>query len=475
VAGLGLAVRLLLSPREIFWGPFFGINRLIEAWGAYEPVALYGGGYSAIMAPISALSGHDPRAVFFTNLALAAAAPPLIWALARMLGGRRAALAAGLALALLPAHVRLSATEVMHIAVLTLELISVAAAVGFTRVGGGALAVTSALAIGLAVHVRPEVAPMALLPAGWVLLHLQRRLVPWVVLAAAIIAGMLGARALALREVTSAPASYGALLSWDFWWAVLSPHVGPAGDERFTHAFVQLRLTPPLLPALAAAGVALAPRQPVIFLGLWWALAALPVLPKSWPLADALRLQLPAQAPLLLLAGLGAAAIAHRARAARGGRPGLIITALIALGALPYLPGRTWAGHQEWHLLQESLARVPDGATVLYDDGCLHHEPFGAWLDALSPDHAWVGMQAHRRDGGAEGPLMAWLGVTCQYRLPEGDEGHRDPPGTACGALREACALRPVHTMIPTQETDVDVRLPDPPDPIGLYAVEGCR
>jgi hypothetical protein len=471
VAAVGVAARLLLSPRGVFWGPFFGYGRLVEAWGVNAAHPLYGGGFSALLGPISSMLDHSAGAVFGTNLVLSALAPPLMWALVRMLVGeedRTGALVAGLGLALLPAHVWLAASEAMHVQVATLSLLSMAAAVGFCRTGSGALALVSALSVGFATHIRPEVAPMALVPAGWVLLHARRSSARWVVLAALLIAALVGHRALdiALSEVEPA-ADYGAAVgSLAFWLTLFVPMPTEAGAGRFTHTFLQLRLTPLLLPLLAGVGLVWSRHRRAVALAVvWWVLTVLPVLPKSWPLADALRLQLPGQQPALLLAGLGAIALTTRLKASWWVAPvAVVVTSLI------YLPLviRPWAVHQEWDFLQETLPELPEGATVLYDDGGVHHTAFGQWMSAAGGAR-WVGIEQYREDPEPAAPLLAWLGVSCQLRPHDGSEAD-----TVCGILDGACTLRPWKTTAITSRSDVNSVLATEPEPIGFYFVDEC-
>ncbi len=471
VLGLGAAVRLLASPRGVFWGPFFGTSRLVEAWGQGQAHPLYGGGFAALHGPISAAFDHAPGALFGTHLALASLAPPLLWALARMLSpdDRVGPLVAGLGLALLPAHVWLSGSEVMHIPLATLELLSVAAAVGFTRTGSGALAAVSALAIGFAAHIRPEVAPVALVPAAWVLAQPPRGAAKWVVGAALVIAALVGHRALDIVFGAATPAlDYGmALASPSFWAALLLPGVFEPGASRYSQVFLQLRLTPFALPAFAAAALAWGrPRRGVALAVGWGALAILPVLAKSWPLADALRLQLPGQMPALLLAGLGAAALVRRVRAPLWAAP----AAVIAL-SLVYLPlvMRPWAAHVARDFLYASAPALPDGATVLYDDGNpTHHPPFGRSLRAHTGVR-WVGIQAWRDAGEGGSPLFAWVGESCQTRPHDGS-----PSDSVCGLL-DACTLVPWKTTTVPARADVDRLLPDPTEPVGFYRVDECR
>lgn len=472
VAATSLGVRLLLSPRSLLWGPFFGYGRLTEVWGLDLPHPLYGGGFAALMAPISRLAGHTPDAVYLTNLLLAAAAPPMLWALARLLvpGQRLPALVAGLGLALLPAHVRTSATEVMHVSLASFELLAVLAAVAFTRFGGVSLALVSGLAIGFATHVRPEAMAAVLVPVAWVLAHAERRHAPGVLLAALAIAGLAGLRLThALVGPSQSAVDYGQLFTLPFLAQILAPAVWPPGATRFTHGFFNLWLTPAILPALAALAFFGPRRRLALALAGWWALTALPVLPKSWPLADVLRLQLPSLAPALLLAALGAEALRER-------RPSVprkaVLIGVVGLSLL-YLPFwlRPWAPAVEHELLRAWLPELPEGATVLYDDASPHQDGFGRWASWASPQATWRGISYRERAHGA--PLMAFVGQSCFLTRPPGEEDLIGPFSTRCPELLERCELRPWRTAELPTRTDIDVYLAEPPT-VGIYFVDHC-
>ncbi|MFT5686417.1 MAG: hypothetical protein ACI8RZ_007373, partial [Myxococcota bacterium] len=109
VAVVGTIARLALSPRGLqIWD---GVDRLVLALGREESHPLFGDTYASVMSVATVLSDGDFSVVFPVNLALACLAPPLVWAVAHQLAGRRAALLAGLMMALLPVHLRLAGSE----------------------------------------------------------------------------------------------------------------------------------------------------------------------------------------------------------------------------------------------------------------------------------------------------------------------------------------------------------------------------
>jgi hypothetical protein len=110
---VALGLRLALGP----WGPLH-VNgqgpRFIDG-AARNPaeIALYGPGYGEIFAPVVALAPANPDwAIFAVNAALSAAAIPMAYAIARLVGTSRAvALAAAMILAFDPISIRTGATE----------------------------------------------------------------------------------------------------------------------------------------------------------------------------------------------------------------------------------------------------------------------------------------------------------------------------------------------------------------------------
>ncbi|MCB9793081.1 MAG: hypothetical protein H6741_10180 [Alphaproteobacteria bacterium] len=471
VAGISLATRLLLSPRMLLWAPFFGYGRLTEAWGIDPRHPLYGGGFGALMGPLSRLAGYSPDVVFGTNLLLGALAPPLLWMLARLLlPGRLPALVAGLGLALLPMHVKLSATEIMHVSLTSFELLSMLGVAAFLRSAQLGPALMSALAIGYATHIRPEALPAVAAPVVWVLARAERRHAPGIALAAAVIGGMVGLRLLDMLAGPSQTAvSFDRLAAPAFWLQVLLPSIGSPGASANTHSFLQLRLTPFTLPLLAALALGSPRRRLLLGLLGWWALTALPVLPKSWPLADALRLQLPALLPSLLLAALGAEALRQRwPRVSRNAvLVGVVAPSLLLLGfALrPTAPQAEHAPLRAW------IPRLPEGTTVLYDDGGPHHADLGRWASAMNPALRWRGMSTLDAQQGQH--LMAYIGTSCFFSRPERGKDDFGPLPTACPAFLARCTLRPWETTTLSTRTDVDVQLEATPT-VGFYFVDGC-
>ncbi len=496
VAGLSLLARLVASPRVLFLGPDAGYERLVLAWGRGSAHPLYGDGYASLMAGPVALFGPRPEVVFWTDLGLAVLAPPLLWATARMLPGigRWGALVAGVALALNQGHLWLSGTEVMHVSLLSLQLLAAAAAVGFGRSAAPSLALLSALAAGFAAHIRPEglsflpipplLALAAAAPGTW------RQ--PKPLLGAALGLACLGAlgltriAALPPMKLSGGPVRPAAMLQPDFIREVLSPGWGATeGAWASVQLFVQGDHTPLMLPVLAALGIAAGlgrgPRLSLLALLAWWACTGLLVFTKSWPLADGLRLQLPSLAAALLLAGLGAelllATPLHRWLNSRA--PALLMGAL-TVGSLPrLLPlAAPWASHAEFAWMVQSTPNVPDGALVLIADDGAHTDKVAQVIQTLGRDQKLraMGMTAYLDQPEPASPLLAWQGVLCAEPFGAGSYPGRPSTGRRpCRELAERCTLKPAWVTRAPGRGDADLQLPEDGLDVGYYSVSECR
>lgn len=483
VAALGAVLRLSLSPRGLQIAPDAGYERLVEAWGINEPHPLYGDGYAALHAPLQWLTGWDPAALFDLHLALSALAPPLLWALAWLLLRERwGALLAGVGLATLPVALRLAGSEVAHVPLATLETLAVTAGVAFALRPAAALAAVSALAMGAAVHLRPEALPAALLPAGLLLGGAWRHREARSTMVAGVVAASVLVVLVALR-VASVPALAGdgpvrpaAFLSRSLWAAVVVPPLSPLDHRESTfQVFLDPRTTSPLLPLLALAGLVLArgrQRWVAALAVSWWGLALLPILPKAWPVLDAWRLQLAGQVPLLLLAGLGCSQLPRLRPVAVG----LVAASLVFHVGMVR---ERWAGMDEWAWLGEALGRLPESATVLYADHEVHGAKtaqVGALLNRRAGDAEpwWTPMGEFVADPQPGSDLYAWFGLTCRIRTLPGRRVENDASVNPCLQLAQACRLTPFAVTEVGLRTDVDLAFLQTPVEVGLYRVDGC-
>jgi len=480
LAGIGvlsLGLRLLQWPGAPFNGALAGYEKLAMAMGQAQVPALYGQGLSALMAPIVRLLGAHPAVVFGTDLALSAVAPLALWATLRPVGGRHTARLGGLFMAVLPLALRLSATEVMTVPLTTLALVAAAGAVASVEAGEGALVAgaMAGLAAGLMVHVRPE--GLLVLPA-LVALPLARRGRaafrhggPWLGL---VLGGVLVV--LRLRDMPGldpgGPLQPHLLGSPMALLGLVLPRVSDRGGLE--HLALDLRWTSPLLwvgPVLALGRGTRRAALP------WaaWLLLTLVLVAKSWPLADAMRLQLlamPAWIALTALAfGPRLAGLAPRRAAALA----LLGTALVALPA-----STGWlflARHAEWSWLRDTVPTLPAGSVVRYDDGPHRASSMAQVLAGLAPGLRWVpASTAPLQDG-----QLFLRGTTCLSRpsLPEASSD------SVCARVEAACRLLPLDGLpgatarLPAR-TDLDeVLLPeevhDGQVTVGFYRLADCR
>ena len=498
---LALAARAVLGLWSIVWAPSFGFGRLSASWGGSEVIPLYGGGFSALVSPFVSLLGNQPDHLFGVQLVLGTLAVPMVWGLVRLLthdtpAGKTAPLAAGLFFAMLPGHVWLSTTEVMHIGLVTVELAAALLAVAFvskaiTRPGVGlVLALASALATGLALHIRPEAFPFILIPASWVVVRVQRSHRPGLVLAVAVVAGLAAPRLITLLlDVNPAESAvdYSRITEAASWVSFLLPTMAdPAGLAVVNTATHPYYATPVLVP-LALLGLFSARRPVAVWLTAWWVATISPIALKAWPLADALRLQLPALVPVVVLAGIGAGTLVSWL-AARSGRPqdsvklqsGLAVAIFAILLPHTLFARPAWGPIAEARHLIDTVDQIPETATVFYNDADIHASGMAGWAAAMRPGSRWRPMTMGTQGEPPSSPLMAWLGTSCEAR-PHNDEDandskHRRGDGLSpCARLREKCGLRPAAVIEVSGQTDIYLKDFDRPLEVGLYYVDDCQ
>ncbi|NOY24702.1 MAG: hypothetical protein GXP62_02420 [Oligoflexia bacterium] len=486
IAVFGLLARLLLSPRGLQIAPDAGYERVVQAWGINGSHPLYGDGYTALHAPIQWLSGYDPAALFATHLVLSALAPPLLWALSWLcLRERMGALTAGLGLALLPIALRLAGSEVAHVPLASFELLGLLAAVAFLLRPAGLLAAVASLATGFAVHLRPEALPFCALPVGlllagsWRAIGQQQRRTAGLGLAAVLLVlGLVGWRLSDLAlPMANGPIQARSFLTRRLWLSLVLPHWTPLEQRAGPfQTFLDLRTTPAILPLLAGLGVWLGRsrrRWPLLLALSWWALTLLPILPKAYPLMDAWRLQLPGQAPLLLLAGIGVACLP---------RWRVLAPIAVALSAPAHVVfiREIWAGMAAWAFLPGALARLPPSATVLFADHEVHAAKFaqvGALLDRQGGDPTpnWQPMSTFLADPGPTSDVFAWVGLTCRIATLPSRHLDNDRSINPCLQLDERCTLTPWAVTTLPELTDLDLDWLTTPVVVGLYRVDGCK
>ena len=458
---VGALLLRLLRDAVPFVGPDAAFEVLGMALGDQDPHPLYGGGYTALHALGQQLAPGSLGAVWATQAVLGAMAAPFAWALVRGLHREDPLPArfAGVAMALLPVHLLLSASEVQHIGLLTLLLLGGAALV---RAEAGLLA---GLCFGFAAHVRPEAIPLCGLLLGLLLLQAGRRPGAW--------AGLLLGAGLVLLRILDLPLQEGAgpsrldhLASTEALLALVRPVFSLDAAAPVTGAFqvfLHPAFTPVALPLLAVLALIRQPRRvlPLALLGL---VALLPVLLKSWPHVDAWRLQLVALALGVVAASLGLIGLPRRL--------GAVALGLVVVGSAARTPtlAADWAPHAAWRWLRAQT--LPADTTLLIPDHSTHAAAMIRVLPSLFPGVQGLGMGAYLADPPPVQGLIAWIGPTCALaELP----GRREaPPADPCAALQARCALVPLQTTTLPARGDLDLVLRADPVAIGLFRVDGC-
>ncbi|MCK6502825.1 glycosyltransferase family 39 protein [Myxococcota bacterium] len=476
VAGLSALARFGLASPVVFNGGLAGYEKLVMAMGLSSSPDLYGQGWPTVMAPAVSLLGAEPATVFLANRLLATVAPVALWAALRP-ASPAAARVAGLSLAALPLAVLLAPTEEMSVPTLALALVGAAAAAhadrGLSGLAAGALA---GLAAGLACHVRPE--GLLLLPAvAAVPFALRGRAAlrdggPWLAL-------LLGGALVLLRLAELPPVrDDGPLVPSKILQPGFLPMaLLPAWESRRhpIHLFMDAAWTSPLLwvgvaLALASARRAWRPLAPWVL----WVLGTGVLLAKSWPLADAWRLQLLAMPGWLALAAWGLAP--------RLSRPALLAAA-VGLVGLPLAWQRLdFARHAEWRWLARVVPTLPQGPALRYDDGSRAElqdkaRDMAVVLSTLRPGLVQVAASSAPPQTGQ----LVLLGLTCfesEVTVERGEVRARRP-ADGCPQAAAACTLVPVDEVWVPARSDLDGRI----DPawvedgrlrLGIYRLEGC-
>lgn len=436
ILAVSALTRLLLSPAEAFNGALASYEKLAMALNLKGTPTLYGQGWQALLAPAVEHFGALPATVFEAHRLLAILSPLLLWAALRASLGARPALFGGLALALHAGHIRLAATEEMGVPTLALALLGAAAATQARSGWQGLLAgAVAGIAAGFAAHMRPEgllVLPaIALLPLA---LHGRAALRdggPWLAL-------LLGGLLVLLRLADLPPAGDtaidpGRFSDPGFVLRIFLPSVGPSHSPH--HLALDLVWTSPLLPLLALWGL-LRPRQAAPWA--LWVLGTAFLLAKSWPQADALRLQLLAAPGWIGLAAVGLAPPLER-------RP-LLLVPVIGLLALPLSWARfDLARHQEWRWLAQVVPALPEGSILRLESRMGRSLGMAQVLEAMAPT---ARVFSAEQLSPAEGQLVL-IGLSCF-------EGEVGEVLDGCQDLRGSCRGEELAGTWVRARTDLD-------------------
>ncbi len=429
VGAAALLVRLGCSPRGVINGALAGYEKLVLARGT-SGTPPYGLGWGTEMGLVPGW----PEGVLWANLTLATLAPPLLAVLVRRVAGARAGLASGLFLTLLPAHVGVSASETMHVSVVTLSLLALLAADRFARAWHLKDGLLAALATGFMVHVRPDAMMFVPVPLLWVAarstpLDGRAGSGPSRGLNASVSVAVLGGLlAWGIAGVAPVPGGAGGLVQLPPLAALLPRLGGGVAFQLFWHA----AFTPPLLWGLTAFGLAWAWRcgqvRVAVVLLSWSLFTTLPFVGKAWPEVDAVRLQLLGQPAWVALAGMGAAALP----------PWVLPVGLLAM--VPALARAPRPQTLEWQFLEAVVPTLPADARVGYDARPQRAAAFAAVMEGLGPAR-WS----------PEARAWRYIGLTCAVdgAVPNAVEGGCATQG--CTVWKDA----PLHGR-----ADADLLLP---------------
>ena len=466
---LALVLRALLTPHAPLHANTHGLREMREliagqgALIAYLEVGQYGLAKQALLAPLTALLGGTASALFWTNILLGSLTP-LALGLAATLAtrSRLTGLLAGLLLASLPAHIRLSSSESGLVAYNLFLAVTLVAAQVAARRGRVRSFLLCGLLAGFTaqLHLVALAAPAMMLAA--VLFVADRAAgcrIPWPGVALASVVALVVSLPHAVHMVArsgEAGAGRGSLVSLELWASASNLLFNP-------------RVTPILLPLCGLAGLILLGRgRPVA--ALVWALV---IAGLSWVsllvcacLSDAVRYQ---TTPLMLTTPLAAYALARLAGpgAGRRLRPLLAGVALLALlgSALPGLTllSRPDNADLEYAFIRRTIPTLPDQATlVLLDQRLAGRRVLTDFPDFLLQEHGkqWRVIrqgEVGRRRGAHRGPLILYHGLTCfSFTNQEVKSGAPGP-----GKVRPEChGFRQRHTLRALAEERITTRRP---------------
>ncbi len=485
---LGLWARIFVAPLGL--SNWDGHDRLTLAWGLGQQIdPLYGDGYATLMTLAWPWGALAPLTPFHVNTLLAVLAVPLAWGLGRLVvtseRARLAGLAAGTALALWPVHLRLSATETLHVSLLTLELLALVLALASVRIGGWSTALAAGLAAGFAAHIRPEALVFPLVLAALFLLPDTRRDALKRLGAALFVAVLVALpRWLDLADLSgrAGPAQFSRLTDWQTWRLLFTISGTPLDDgSPLPWLPLHLRLTSPLWLLLALGGLLSARRRTLAWTGLWAALVLLPILGKSWPSTDAMRLQLPGLGPALVWIALGASGPAAPWLRRLCGTRTRALVLVMGLVSLIHLPDTTrhWVPARDHAFAVEVLPQLPTRSLVLIPDHTLRHrdmlEVHAQLLEGhRSRDGATVGLSQFLESPPPwKGPLFFLETHLCGVSFPELSPAARFP--SQCAELAERCTLTVREEIAVPARGDGYLSWPTDPVPLRLHQVTDCH
>ncbi len=394
LVALAVLLRAAIPPVGLFHDHNHGYQYLevMLGSGPHEFRPEYGLGGFGVFRFLLFFLPHEPQSIFGLNIALGALTVLPVYAFARLAwDSERAGLFAALAIAVLPAHVRLSATEDLYVVAGLLEATSFAAMIAYARTGAVRHLALTVASVVLVCQVRetmnlvPLMAIAGFFVFGTEIRQRLRRPSLWVAVAAALV---LVAPHVYFFATRSLPALGALGPRFDSAWVLHT------GVRMFTaeNPYLDASVTMPGFMLLAAAGVLL--RFRVHARGIAFVVAT--VLVFSWvaflkTITETDRIMFHAHYGIFLavLAGRGASELVARAREPwmRGAIAGCAALVLLSLplAAKGFLT-RESNIQREFACVSEHVPEVPEGCTLvtLTNGEDVGEEPIGVAFGYLS-------------------------------------------------------------------------------------------
>lgn len=467
VTGVGVLARALASPWGMAPVPDALWSRLTMTWGLNEPHPLYGPGLGVFGGIARKLTEAGPDSWFLAQMVAACVTPPLVWAAARALAGRTAALTAGLGMAVLPAHVLLSAGVLEQVTVTALTTGAVAAALSAQRQPSHVLGMLAGLLAGVAPQLRPEA--LALVPVVGLLLVLGPGARAGRIAGLLAMGGLVAWRLVLLGGAHTAQDVLGLTpmgpvdIAWDLSFG--STFIR-SGDSKVLNVLGWVPLGAAWFWLLAVYGMTrLRQAWPAL---VWWAVLFGPMALRGEPLTDAIRFQLASLPAALVLAGVAVEALP---------RPDLTRFAPWALAGLSalFLPSvaEPWAPTLAFREMQAGLAQLPAHATPTtpeVDNYAFRHAELIGLLSRRVGPHRPRPVAAHDRL--PSGEVWLWWPLLCTDLQMDGDWA---PTFQADACTRfDACDLEPIHEARVHGRLDSKWSMPDDGVRVGWYRIRSC-
>lgn len=487
LTGLGGALRFAFSP-DTFLHEFYRatdtLTQYLHADGL-GPLGFgpYGETGPALYRVVDALFGGGERAVFATNTVLATLTVPAVATLSLSLfGDTPRALFAAAVLALLPLHLRFSASEELYIPAVFFGTVAFAFVADYARHGELPSALGGAVALSLAAQSRPE-----------------SLLMPLYGLALCLAAAPSGARVARLRAGAGLVAfALVGLLCAPRLLGLFEPG-GGLGDARallpldsarlLGQAPFDVALTPPAMMALAVLGLAHGLRRDAAK-AVWLLLVLLCVgaLPLFFFDTDVYRARTQVMGVALFAVLAGGAWPALRDVTRASGRVAVALAAALAL----VVAAAAWSRasfvraradqQEEWSFLVDAVPRLPmrDGHTLLTLTRNVGREWLGAFPWFLLRRARLPVALADLRDAvlgdawpAAGDDTWFYQGTYCFYGYE--DEPPPRPFNPRCAAVHDRFVMEPVLTRSLTAPPYAHRAYAPRPVTIGFYRLKARR